>query len=330
MEDPEFERTARHFAEALAQLGRGASPKELAERVKKLELGLPAEDHFMLLLSWLGRCHLIHRLDQLQLPPREVSSFRVPDILAVFFYEGGETPVLIEVKKTTQNKIKWSEKYLYALKQYAAVLQLPLLVAVQWGDGGLWTLNDIGAFRKATVNYHLDYRAAFDNSIMCELAGDCLCSMREGVGMHMTMRKLSEPERDTEGGIISMDAEIIDAHFKDANGSRLNSLGTEIHALFMAVDQEVTHEETADAVTQAFVITDKSPSVFAQHLLLLAVQRPHGLEAHSPVQWRKLIEHHQFKFSGRDLVRATALAKELTHQSKSLRPHTWPSVLGPE
>jgi Holliday junction resolvase len=310
--DPDLERTARRFAEALAQLGNDASPKRLAERVKQLEKGLPAEDHFMLLLSWLGKCHLIHRLDQVQLPPRERSSFGIPDLLAVFFYEGGETPVLIEVKKTNKDKLKWSEKYLYPLKHYAEAMQLPLLVAVQWGDGGLWTLNDVGVFRKANISYHLDYREAFNNNLMCELGGDFLCSMRAGVGMHMTLKKLSEPKRDADGEIVSMEARITDAHFKDANGDRLNSLGAEIHALFMSVDQEVTHEEMADAVIQRFVITDKSPSIFAQHLLLLAIVRTDGLKKR-PVEWRKLIEHHQFKFSG--LARATALAKALTHLS---------------
>jgi Holliday junction resolvase len=330
-EDPEFERTVRRFAEALAQLGNGSSPKRLAERVKQLEMGLPAEDHFMLLLSWLDRCHMVHRLDQLQLPLGEASAaFRVPDLLAVFFHEGGETPVLIEVKKTKKDKLKWSEKYLRALQHYADVLQLPLLVAVQWQDGGLWTLNDVGVFWKANVNYHLDAGSAFDNNLMCELAGDFLCSMRVGVGMHMTLKKLSEPERDADGVIVSMDAAITDAHFEDANGDRLDSLGAEINALFLAVDQEVTCEETADAVIQRFVITDKSPSVFAQHLLLPAVLGPKALNIKPPVQWRKLIEHRQFTFSGRDVARATALAKTLTHQSKSLRPHIWPSVLGPE
>jgi Holliday junction resolvase len=330
LENPEFERTARHFAEALAQLGNGANPNRLAERVKQLEMGLPAEDHFMLLLSWLDRCHLVHRLDQLQVPPRAISSFRIPDLLAVFFYEGGETPVLIEVKKTKKDKLKWSEKYLYPLKHYAEVLQLPLLVAVQWQDGGLWTLNDVGVFEKADVSHHLDIKSAFNNSLMCELAGDFLCSMREGVGMHMTLKKLSDPQRNADGDIVSMDAEITDAYFKDANGARLNSLGTEINALFMSVDQDVTHEETADWVIQEFVITDKSPSIFAQHLLLPAVLGLDTLDIKPPVQWRKLIQHHQFKFSARDLSRATALATTLTHQSKSLRPHIWPSVLGPE
>src|SRR6185295_1227746 len=112
----------------------------------------PAEDHFMLLLNWLGRCHLVHRLDQLQLPPRKASAYRVPDLFADFFYEGGDTPVLIEVKKTHKDKVKWTEKYLYALKQYAELVQLPLLVAVQWQDGGLWTLNDISLFQKANVS----------------------------------------------------------------------------------------------------------------------------------------------------------------------------------
>jgi Holliday junction resolvase len=328
LEDSDFERTARVVAEAFAQLGSSASPKRLAERVKQLERGLPAEDHFMLLLSWLGHCQLIHRLDQLQLPTRKASAFGVPDLLAVFFYEGGEMPVLIEVKKTEKAKLVWSEKYLHPLKQYAEVLQLPLLVAVQWQEGGLWTLNDISVFRKANVSYHLDVRSAMNNSLMCELAGDFLCSMRVGVGMHMTLKKLAEPERDADGEIVSMRAEITDAHFKDANGDRLNSLGAEIHALFMSVDQEVTHEEKADAVIQRFVITEKSPSIFAQHVLLFAVRN--ALSMKRPVHWRKLIEHHEFTFAGRDLARATALAKSLTHQSKSLRPHVWPSVLGPE
>ena len=328
LEDPELDRTARRIAEAFAQLGSSASPKRIAERVKQLEKGLPAEDHFMLLLSWLGHCHLIHRLDQLQLPPRKASAYGIPDLLAVFFYEGGETPVLIEVKKTEKAKLVWSEKYLYPLKQYAEVLQLPLLVAVQWQEDGLWTLNDIEVFQKANVSYHLDVKTAMNNSLMCELAGDSLCSMRTGVGMHMTLKKLSEPKRDADGQIVSMKAEITDAHFKDANGDRLNSLGMEIHALFMSVDQEVIHEETANAVIQRFVITDKSPSIFAQHVLLFAVRD--ALSVKRPVEWRKLIEHHEFSFSGRDLARATALAQTLTHQSRSLRPHIWSSVLGPE
>jgi len=96
---------------------------------------------------------------------------------------------------------------------------------VQWQDGGLWTLNDVGVFRTANVNYHLDARSAFNNNLMCELAGDFLCSMRVGVGMHMTLKKLSEPERDANANIVSMDAEITDAHFKDATGDRLDSLG---------------------------------------------------------------------------------------------------------
>jgi Holliday junction resolvase len=328
--DPELERTARRFAEALAQLGSGASPKRLAERVKRLEMGLPAEDHFMLLLSWLDRCHLVHRLDQLCLPPRATSTFRVPDLLAVFLYDGQETPALIEVKRTRRRKLKWSENYASTLKRYAEVVQLPLLVAVQWQDGGLWTLNDIGLFEKAKVSYHLSAEAALENSLMCELAGDFLCSMRAGVEMHITFKKLSEPVRDAKGHIVSMDAEITDAHVKDANGVRMKSLGAEIYALFLAVDQEVRHKETADAFIQRFVITRDSPSVFAQHLLLYAVLGLKALNLKPPIHWRKLIEHHHFKFSGSDLSRATALASNLTHQSKGLRPQIWPSILGPE
>jgi hypothetical protein len=68
-------------------------------------------------------------------------------------------------------------------------------------------LNDVGAFEKANVSYHLDITSAFDNSLMCELAGDFLCSMRVGVGMHMTLKNLSDPQRNADGDITSMDAD---------------------------------------------------------------------------------------------------------------------------
>jgi Holliday junction resolvase len=329
--DPDFERTARRLAEVLARLGNNASPTRIAERVKQLERGLPAEDHFMLLLSWLGKCHLVHRLDQEQFPPQKPPSLRAPDLLAMFHYEGGTLPVLIEVKKTAKMKLKWSESYYNGLIEYAKILNLPLLVAVQWQEDGLWTLCDSRTFAKANTNYHLDAKAAFDNNLMCELAGDFLCGLRPHVGMHMTLKKLGPPIRDDDGSILSMDAEITDAHFTDADGNRLSSLRTGIFELFLATDQDVSLEETVAAVIQRFVITDRSPSVFAQHLLLQAHLGVKRFRAEGPIPWRRLLDRQRFTFSGRDLLAATALGMQnITRQSQALRPHTWPSFLGPE
>ena len=39
----------------------------LAAGVRRLARGLPAEDELSVILSWLGHCRLIHKLDQLQI-----------------------------------------------------------------------------------------------------------------------------------------------------------------------------------------------------------------------------------------------------------------------
>jgi hypothetical protein len=57
---------ARLFFEALQQLGAGASPDEIARRVRLLEIGLPAEEQFCAIANWLGRVKVIHKFDQLQ------------------------------------------------------------------------------------------------------------------------------------------------------------------------------------------------------------------------------------------------------------------------
>ena len=44
----------RLIQEVLAELGRDADPKAIAEQVKRLDLGLPAEDEFIAVCSWLG------------------------------------------------------------------------------------------------------------------------------------------------------------------------------------------------------------------------------------------------------------------------------------
>src|SRR5262245_61025507 len=101
------------MAEALQQLGLSADPKAFADRVRRLDLGLSAEDEFSVLLTWLGRCRLVHKLDQLQRPSDSRTRWFVPDLLAVFDYCGTDLPTLIEVKTTLFNKntLSWSVAY---------------------------------------------------------------------------------------------------------------------------------------------------------------------------------------------------------------------------
>ena len=49
----------RLIQEVLAELGRDADPRQIAQQVRRLDLGLPAEDEFVAVCSWLGKTRLI-------------------------------------------------------------------------------------------------------------------------------------------------------------------------------------------------------------------------------------------------------------------------------
>ena len=104
--------------EALEQLGWQGDAHAVAERVKRLDLGLPAEDEFAMLLTWLDRCCLVHRLDQFQSPPASKNEYQVPDLFAVFEHDGEKIVTLIEVKSTNDKILSWKPEYYEALKRY--------------------------------------------------------------------------------------------------------------------------------------------------------------------------------------------------------------------
>lgn len=162
--------TARVLVEAIAQLGNEFDTKTLVDRVRQLQRGLPAEDEFMLLLSWLGKCRLVHKLDQLQAPPSSRQEIRVPDLLAVFERDGKQIALLIEVKTTGDRALSWRPDYLKSLKAYAKLVNLPLLLAGNWTRFGFWTLADVSLFEKPHQNYRLSFEAALKNNLMGELA----------------------------------------------------------------------------------------------------------------------------------------------------------------
>ena len=107
--------STRLIHEAIQQLGWYADPILLAERVKRLDLGLPEEDEFIFILSWLEKCSLVHKLDQGQFPPESKKDLQVPDLLASFETKSGPKGVLIEVKVSNKKKLVWKPDYLKKL-----------------------------------------------------------------------------------------------------------------------------------------------------------------------------------------------------------------------
>ena len=131
-----FDVRARLLYEAAEQLGWTSDSRAIVDRVRRLAIGLPAEDELSVLLPWLGRCCLVHKLDQEENSDHSKRKYRVPDLLAIFDYGGRHIPVLIEVKSTDDSTLSWQPDYRDALCAYAAALRLPFLVA--WRQKTFW------------------------------------------------------------------------------------------------------------------------------------------------------------------------------------------------
>ncbi|MBU1341259.1 MAG: hypothetical protein KKE44_02245 [Proteobacteria bacterium] len=110
--------SARLLHEAIQQIGWSSNPTSLIDRVKRLDIGLPAEDEFIFLLYRIGKCSLAHKLDQSQFPPNSKETYQVPDLLASFKTKAGPKLVLIEIKVTNKHKLKWKADYLGKLKLF--------------------------------------------------------------------------------------------------------------------------------------------------------------------------------------------------------------------
>ncbi|AZC00063.1 hypothetical protein DKE52_002750 [Acinetobacter pittii] len=103
----------RLIQEVLAQLGYDLDSDTVAEQVRRLDIGLPVEDEFSVVCAWLGKCQLLHKLDQQQVPVTSKQRFQVPDLLAKFSTQTNKSPVLIEVKSKKEmysllNPIIWN------------------------------------------------------------------------------------------------------------------------------------------------------------------------------------------------------------------------------
>lgn len=172
------------FHEAIAQLGWSADATMLAERVKRLDQGLPAEDEFCVLSNWLGRCRIINKIDQHQTPAQK-ANYQAPDLVAL--YEG-QMPVLIEVKTSRESMLSFKPNYLSRLRRYADALNFPLLIA--WKCNRIWTLFDVNQLKLAKVNFNISIFEALKQSLLCTMVGDVAFTMAKGAGYHLRLKKI--------------------------------------------------------------------------------------------------------------------------------------------
>jgi len=221
MQKLDIDSSARLIHEAIQQLGWNTDSTSLVNRVKRLDLGLPAEDEFVFLLSWFGRCSLVHKLNQKQFPPISKSSFQVPDLFACFKTNAGPKPVLIEIKVSTRNKLSWKADYLRKLKEYSSLIGLPILIA--WKFHRVWSLVDIECFVEARTNFHLSLETAMKHNLMSFLAGDFVYIMKPNVGLHFILKKerlVEERALDSSSREEQWLARVEEAYFTNSEGQK--------------------------------------------------------------------------------------------------------------
>ncbi|MHA7594353.1 PDDEXK family nuclease [Pantoea sp. XAF26B01_ASV70] len=278
----------RLIHESLEQLGWAADATSIAERVNRLNIGLPLEDEFSIICGWLGKCNLVHKLDQQQYPTSSDETFQVPDLLANFKVRGaGNITVLIEVKSCKKNVLSFRPDYVSRLKAYGQMLGLPVLIA--WRKYGIWSLVELDIFTKAKKNFNLNFNDAMRNSLMSKFLGDFSYTPQVNSGVHISFKKekLIKTFKTDEGIQERWKMVIDDVYFTNGQNEQLKHLSPIAQQLFHSWDLTTIESHSESHVVMHNII-DKESAIFA-HMALTRLLSFHGRE--DEVHWRHHLQH---------------------------------------
>ncbi len=322
--------SARLIYEVCSRLGWSANPKEIAEKVKQLQRGLPKEDEFAALCLWMGRCSLIHKLEQEQFPSLSKEKYQVPDFLAVLNISNKDIPVLVEVKKTTDVKIRpFASSYHSKLTNYANLLQLPLLIAWHIERLNLWCLFDVERMQKKRTAFHIDFDTAMNNNLLGVLFDDVIIRLKPGNKILFRVRKESGSEiRDTSTGKLKRFSGIMEEIvFVSARNQEVvldSALGKLLELLFHLVDNDQTDVEDEEYVTLTFYTTSEE-NLFTHQLLGVIAFRTNVLSDYKP-NWLEVIKKNQFSMDYQSVRSAlstgvkTGAVSMIIRQNPAIRP----------
>ena len=324
----EKEDVARLIHESLEQLGWDINPNEIAELVLRLNQGLPAEDEFSILCGWLGRCSLIHKLDQHQHPKISSTHYQVPDLLACFELGNEKITVLIEVKTNKKNKLSFTPAYYEKLSRYGELLNLPVLIA--WKNKhGIWTLLPLSVFQKAKTNFNLSIESAMKESLLGVLAGDFayVPNVRSGIHIHIAKEKLISTEEIEDGFTENWHMRVENVYFsnheKEINLIDISSIAQQVlHTLDL--ESEETHTDTH--ITQHFIC--KNSHITFAHMALVDMLNFIQI-GDEKIQWRKHIIDPKSVNSFSDFRSGVVecLKHEIIRYILDLKPQTMPGFL---
>lgn len=309
----------RLIQDALVELGAEADAAALAHRIKLLNLGLPAEDEFSVICAWLGRCRLVHKLDQLQSPPASRDVLQVPDLLAEFADHGA---VLIEVKVSTRKVLSFKPDYHRRLTAYAAMIGKPLLIA--WKFHTLWVLFDIRHMKPAQTNLNIAFGEAMRQSLLGPLVGDVMFKLAPGAGVQFDIAKeelVSTTQETDTGWTEEWRMRFTAVDFVKGGGAPAPDLHSETQQILAAWDLEPHETHFDDRIALTYTVGDEGVQ-FAHTALVrvLAWER----RTPSPGDWRALLRTPQITRTIEDFPRALerALGKGSSPISSASRPPT--------
>ncbi|MCH8497828.1 MAG: hypothetical protein LAT63_05095 [Marinobacter sp.] len=286
MESEEIERLVH---EALEQIGWDADAEQVAKRVKRLHYGLPREDEFSVICGWLGKCQLIHKLDQHQFPEQSKSHYQVPDLLAVFKYKEKDLPVLVEVKTSgKKNKLSFTPEYKEKLTNYAELLGLPMLIA--WKNRwDVWSLVSLDEFKLAKKNYNLDFESALKSSLLGILAGDFAYTLAANSGVHISCKKEDLVSTVKSENVESQYWNVIidDVYFTNRLSERIESLSPLAQKIFPSWDLDES-EEVTDTHIIIHCVADETSMLFA-HMALTRILKFESPVEETSVHWRSIL-----------------------------------------
>ncbi|WP_297777117.1 hypothetical protein [uncultured Roseovarius sp.] len=274
----------RLIQEVLAELGRDADPAQIAEQVRRLDRGLPAEDEFIAVCSWLGKTRLIHKLDQHQAPSHSRAVYQVPDLLAMYENSG---PVLIEVKSKKTPTLSFRPDYLARLQAYADVLQIPLLIA--WKYHGIWTLFEARHLSLAKKNFNIRFDAAMTENLLGILAGDVAYKIAPGAGVHLRFKKeeLLASEETVEGLNEQWQMRVDKVGFTSAGGTPADTLDNDVTTLFTTWDLSERQVHSESHIEMQFVAGEDDGMMFGHMALVHLLNWP--LRDGEQINWRHAI-----------------------------------------
>lgn len=310
----------RLIQEVLSELGWEADPKTIADRVRRLDVGLPAEDEFTAICSWLGKARLVHKIDQHQAPLTSRDTYQVPDLLAQFENTG---PLLIEVKSKTKQSLSFAPEYLERLIAYATLVNMPLLIA--WNHHGIWTLFEARHLTKARKNFNIPFGDAMKENLLGVLAGDVGYKIASGAGIRFRCRKEKLLATEEHDGTVTeqWQMRIDEVGFIVADGKGASELDPDVATLFTTWDlaERQTHSDTH--IELNFVPDDDAGMMFGHAFaeLDIAPRCRDQLETRHPARCRR---SNMTNFR-RALERA--LDQKVVHTILHQQPQSWPDFL---